>query len=1199
MRSLLSLIFFVLCCMKSIAQTYIEPVFDRTDAPSLHINKIEVTKDTTFVHCTYTAEAGSWAMISKDTYLYDHDKQKKYQIIRCLGLPFSPQKRDFRFGGLVQIVFCFPSVGSATKLDFIEAPDEEAFNIYGINMKEHYEDVYKKDELEHFSRMSSMFDNSGNASLSIQYKKKEIEAAKSIDGIKSDRYLALLVEMSSLFEKYGYYKEIIDELTIELTSIQDDSSKKTFAAMFKCWIGIANLYLKKEKESLYWFRESYSDFQYDQYRDQYNIYGILLINMSRILYSVGNYKYSYKIAEEACRVNKTLFGVKSEQYVSSLNILSDTELEINKKENALAHTEEAVILIDSVPNMEMKIQKNLREKLRAIHLKVEGRRQSRIRNFNEKSILLIAKNDHILGYFQDAIVGYKSLISYYESNIQSSCIENYISSVSFLVTALIKIGDYTESDKVLRNAFNLFQRQNVPSEMLTDLYERYGDLYYNIGDASSALYWLNLSAEYYEKSNNDMNLKIALLMSKISNCEVKLGNLSLAKQMLDKAYSICVNLYVNKGCNSQDRLLLLNNIASAYTSMDDYVLGKEIYEMIIADDESKYHGEIRALALLNLAEMEMFFLTGDLADTEKKLLEALEWDSSLKQMVENDLNIIHCVTKDEKALLDIISSNEAIKDDTSNFFTHFSEREREGYWSAKSQELAFISNLAAISFNHPQVWLMAYDNTLYTKSLLLNSERLLGSMVKECDSKVQDIYTLMQSLKEALVDKRTPNDAISNYYERINQYEKQIIAAIPNFSGRLKSQFRSTDDVKKMLSDNDVAIEFALFPKIKMPMNESILLLGALVLTSYSDAPALVLLCSEGELESLFDSNGLSNCEFVDSLYGIHDKRLYQMIWKQIEPYIKEGSSVYYSPTGYIHKINLSAISDGTRRLSDKYDLYEVSTTAMIESIKQAKNDTHSAVIFGDINYYEDSDTMEVNSKKYSSYSSGDLLVTRSTDRGTWDLLPATKDEVNSVESLMKKGRFQVQTFCGNEASEESFKALSTNAPDIIHVATHGFYFPSEEDISSSFFQGLNNYTEKDNSMLYSGLLFAGANNTWTGKMLADGVEDGILTADEISRLDMSGNKLTVLSACETGLGDINNIDGVFGLQRGFKKAGVGTILMSLWKVPDKETQQLMSIFYAHYLSGESANQALKIAQQQLQEQGKSPYYWAGFVLLD
>lgn len=210
MKYVLYVLAFVMCCINCVAQTYIEPVFDRADVPSLHINKIEVTKDTTFVYCTYTAEAGSWARISKDTYLYDHDKKKKYTILKCSGLPFSPQQRDFRFEESVQIVFFFPSIGNATKFDFIEDPSEDAFNIYGINLKEQYEYVYKITDMEHFSRMSSMFDISGNASLTIQYKKKEFEAAKYLVGIKSLDYFSSLMDLCKLYDKYGFHQESID-----------------------------------------------------------------------------------------------------------------------------------------------------------------------------------------------------------------------------------------------------------------------------------------------------------------------------------------------------------------------------------------------------------------------------------------------------------------------------------------------------------------------------------------------------------------------------------------------------------------------------------------------------------------------------------------------------------------------------------------------------------------------------------------------------------------------------------------------------------------------------------------------------------------------------------------------------------------------------------------------------------------------------
>ena len=145
----------------------------------------------------------------------------------------------------------------------------------------------------------------------------------------------------------------------------------------------------------------------------------------------------------------------------------------------------------------------------------------------------------------------------------------------------------------------------------------------------------------------------------------------------------------------------------------------------------------------------------------------------------------------------------------------------------------------------------------------------------------------------------------------------------------------------------------------------------------------------------------------------------------------------------------------------------------------------------------------------------------------------------------------------------------------------------------------MNSYTQKDYSLFFSGLLFAGANNAWTGQELSYGVEDGILTTDEISRINLEGNKIVVLSACDTGLGDIDKVDGIFGLQRGFKKAGASTILMSLWKVPDEETCILMKHFYQNLLLGKSAHQSLTQAQMHLIRMNKPPYYWAGFILLD
>jgi len=112
-------------------------------------------------------------------------------------------------------------------------------------------------------------------------------------------------------------------------------------------------------------------------------------------------------------------------------------------------------------------------------------------------------------------------------------------------------------------------------------------------------------------------------------------------------------------------------------------------------------------------------------------------------------------------------------------------------------------------------------------------------------------------------------------------------------------------------------------------------------------------------------------------------------------------------------------------------------------------------------------------------------------------------------------------------------------------------------------------------------------------------MEDGILTADEIAKLNLTKTKLVVLSVCETGLGDVKNSEGVFGLQRAFKLAGVESLIMSLWGVPDEATSELMTTFYQQWLSGQTKQNAFKMAQQKVREKYKSPYYWAAFMMMD
>lgn len=208
---------------------------------------------------------------------------------------------------------------------------------------------------------------------------------------------------------------------------------------------------------------------------------------------------------------------------------------------------------------------------------------------------------------------------------------------------------------------------------------------------------------------------------------------------------------------------------------------------------------------------------------------------------------------------------------------------------------------------------------------------------------------------------------------------------------------------------------------------------------------------------------------------------------------------------------------------------------------------------------------------------------------------------MRTISTELNRHQIKTTKYIHTFGTEESFKTLSGKKISIIHLATHGFFYTNEEAQKKSYFERLNTdlgVARPDNSLKRSGLILAGAQLAWDGQPIPDRVEDGILLAEEIAAMDLSGTDLVVLSACETGLGEITS-EGVFGLQRAFKKAGVRTLIMSLWKVDDAATSLMMRTFYEHLLAGKSKREAFAIAQLAVKSEYKDPYYWASFIMLD
>jgi CHAT domain-containing protein len=202
---------------------------------------------------------------------------------------------------------------------------------------------------------------------------------------------------------------------------------------------------------------------------------------------------------------------------------------------------------------------------------------------------------------------------------------------------------------------------------------------------------------------------------------------------------------------------------------------------------------------------------------------------------------------------------------------------------------------------------------------------------------------------------------------------------------------------------------------------------------------------------------------------------------------------------------------------------------------------------------------------------------------------------VEGINKVLNSSGYQVSELIQRDATETNVKSAKNIS--ILHIATHGYFLKDVEKTSWPI--GVHTDNAKDNVLLRSGLMFTGASETDKQKSGLDGDNNGIMTSYEAMNLDLTGTNLVVLSACETGLGEIKAGEGVYGLQRAFLVAGAEAIVMSLWKVDDAATQQLMNNFYINMMKSGDKQKAFKQAQQQLMTKYKEPYFWGAFVMME
>ena len=792
---------------------------------------------------------------------------------------------------------------------------------------------------------------------------------------------------------------------------------------------------------------------------------------------------------------------------------------------------------------------------------------------------------------------------------ESFPLESYISQVDSICLYYDKRNQFGLLEKQLDEADSIITKHGLQYHPLAGIIMLHrGKMRFKIRDLENAKIFLNKAKSYFDREPSYSST------IEYADC---LNTLALVYQEQQKYIYSTILLYAALANSKTEKRLIkrpisyfdtleaslgtLDNLARNYYIMGDYeqAISKWITINETAENEGAWEAAFSATNNYAYAQLVL----GNYQDGINRLKKGMQRDYNyvLKNAGFSNLLILQYLSNDEdisNTLRDYLSFS---KKNIITILSTYSESERERYWDEEARVLEWITNAVCWKYNKSNLSQEAFNTTLSIKNAQLKlHQRIRSFFLNEASSHLRQRYQQLMSVKQRYINKSTPQDSLPIIKNEIDTNEKKLLSDFTDYGFIFNDSANNFQSIRSVLSPRDVAIEFVRIPEFINDADSTNVFYGAWVVRNNFASPLLVKLCDEMDLHiALYEHTGSI---FESPLYNINSNKLYELLFQKLAPHINEGDTIYFSPVGEIYKINLMAIPFKNSRLLDSYVFKRVTS---LGNIVEGKNDAgiNSALVYGGVNYNEDLQDMSKEAEKYDFASSTRFSITRSLNRSLWDNLPDSYIEAQLIDSICRSNNISVTTITGEKANEESIKSQSGSSPDIIHLATHGFFYPYKERPQNEYFEGLHSETKKKLPMQLCGLLFAGANNTWHQKAIPDGIEDGILTAEEISHLDLSGTSLCVLSAFDTGLGQIDEVDGIYGIQRALKQAGVGSILMSLNKVDDEATRILMVEFYKNLLSGKSKHQSLRDAQKYLRQvdNGKydDPKYWASFILLD
>lgn len=788
-----------------------------------------------------------------------------------------------------------------------------------------------------------------------------------------------------------------------------------------------------------------------------------------------------------------------------------------------------------------------------------------------------------------------------------------------LATVYLMKADYDEAEPLYRRALAIQEKAFGPEyPLLYFVLDNLGIVYLSKGDYAQAEPLFQRAQAVIEKAYGPENGNLIFPLSNLALIAMVRRDFARAESFYQRVLALNEKAL---GPEHPNLAFPLSGLASIYLVRGEYARAEPLYQRALTISEKAYGPEHPSVALMLIGVGSFYLAKGDYAQAERVLQRALA--ISEKAFGSEHFNIVRALQSLAQAqqlkgdlpqaIALLTRSNEISERFISQNLSGGSERQKLALLAALSPQTANTLAFHALSApNNPAALSLALTTLLQRKGrgldVMTDAIAQLRRRATPEDQKLLDQLAAARSQLAAFTLKDPGQGSLDAYRAQLKQLTEQVEKLESDISAR-NAEFRvqtqpiTLTAVQAAIPDEAALVEFAFYaPPDFKTFGSGPPRYAAYVLSKQGE-PRWVDLGAAAQIDQMVETlrQALRNPKRTD--FKTLARKLDEQVMRPVRALLGPTKRVFISPDGALNLVPFAALVDERGQyLVTRYAFNYLTSGRDLLRLQVRVSNRQKPLVVADPDFGGEAATGAGRILTYKSKPSATAAAapTNAFSQFYFPPLPGTATEGKALRAILPEATFLTQ----RQATKAALKGIT--GPALLHIATHGFFL---EDLNASadaqgaaplgvdparglsLVGGGSTAIRVENPLLRSGLALAGAN-----EHRAD--DDGILTALEVSGLDLSGTKLVVLSACDTGVGEVKNGDGVYGLRRALVLAGSETQVMSLWPVSDKGTRDLMIAYYQALERGEGRSAALRNVQLQMlkSEKQNHPYYWASFI---